>query len=47
MEMHENRQFESEVYGKLQAAECEAETTSVRYSSCEILNAMKEAIVGG
>ena len=44
MEAYENLQFESEVYFKLQAAELEAETTNTRYSSKDVLKAMKEAI---
>ena len=44
MEAYENLQFESEVYFKLQAAEREAETTNTRYSSKDVLKAMKEAI---
>lgn len=44
MEAFEKLQFESEVYFKLQAAEKEAELTDTRYSSKEILKAMKEAI---
>jgi len=46
MESYENLQFESEVYFKLQEAEKEAENTNVRYSSKDILKAMKEAING-
>ena len=44
MEAYENLQFESEVFHKLQEAEREAKTTSVRYSSRDVLNAAKEAI---
>ena len=44
MEAYENLQFESEVYFKLQEAEKEAENTNVRYSSKDVLKAMKEAI---
>ena len=44
MEAFESLQFESEVYFKLQAAEREAELTDKRYSSKEILQAMREAI---
>ena len=47
MEAFESLQFESEVYFKLQAAEREAELTDKRYSSKEILQAMREAIGGG
>ena len=46
MEAFEALQFESEVYFKLQAAEREAELTDKRYSSKEILQAMREAIGG-
>jgi prevent-host-death family protein len=44
MDAYENLQFESEVYFKLQAAEKEAELTDTRYSSKDVLKAMKEAI---
>ncbi len=43
MEAYENLNFESEVYAKLQAAEREAEMTQERYSSKDVLKAMKEA----
>ena len=46
MEAFESLQFESEVYSKLQAAEREAELTGERYSSKEVLQAMREAIGG-
>ena len=46
MEAFESLPFESEVYFKLQAAEREAELTDKRYSSKEILQAMREAIGG-
>ena len=46
MEAFENLQFESEVYFKLQEAEREAEMTDKRYSSKEVLQAMKSAIGG-
>ncbi len=46
MESFESLQFESEVYFKLQAAEREAELTDQRYSSKEVLQAMREAIGG-
>lgn len=46
MEAFELLQFESEVYFKLQAAEKEAELTDKRYSSKEVLKAMREAIGG-
>jgi len=44
MEAFQNMQFESEVYFKLLEAEREAEHTNERYSSKEVLKAMKEAI---
>lgn len=46
MEAYENLQFESEVYFKLREAEREAELTETRYSSKDVLSAMKEAIGG-
>ena len=46
MEAFENLQFESEVYCKLQEAEREAELTDRRYSSKDVLSAMREAIGG-
>lgn len=46
MEAFESLQFESEVYFKLQEAEREAELTDKRYSSKEVLQAMREAIGG-
>lgn len=46
MEAYENLQFESEVYFKLREAELEAEMTDKRYSSKEVLKAMKEAASG-
>lgn len=46
MEAFELLQFESEVYFKLQAAEKEAELTDKRYSSKDVLKAMREAIGG-
>lgn len=46
MESFENLQFESEVYFKLQEAEKEAERTDTRYSSKDVLKAMREAIGG-
>ena len=46
MEAFENLQFESEVYFKLQAAEREAGLSSERYSSKDVLQAMKDAIGG-
>ena len=46
LEAFENLQFESEVYFKLQEAEKEAELTDQRYSSKDVLKAMKDAIGG-
>lgn len=46
MEAFENLQFESEIYFKLQVAEREAELSSERYSSKDVLKAMKDAIGG-
>ena len=46
MEAFENLQFESEIYFKLQAAERVAEPSSERYSSKDVLKAMKVAIGG-
>ncbi len=46
MEAFQNLQFESEIYFKLQEAEREAEHTNKRFSSKEVLQAMKEAIGG-
>ena len=46
MEAYENLQFESQVYFKLQEAEREAELTNQRYSSKDVLRAMKDAIGG-
>lgn len=45
MEAYENLQFESEVYYKLKEAEKESELTDTRYSSKEVLKAMKDAII--
>lgn len=44
MEAYENLQFESEVYCKLQQAEQEAALTGQRYSSKDVLAAMRDAI---
>ena len=44
MEAFQNMQFESEIYIKLLEAEREAEHTEKRYSSKEMLKAMKEVI---
>lgn len=46
MDAFENLQFESEVYYKLQEAEREAELTAQRYSSKDILKAMRDTIGG-
>ena len=46
MEAFESLQVESEVYFKLQEAEREAELTDKRYSSKEVLQAMRTAIGG-
>ena len=46
MEAYENLQLESEIYTKLQAAEREAELTETRYSSKDVLNAVRSAIEG-
>ena len=46
MEAFQNMQFESEVYFKLLEAEREAEHTNKRYSSKDVLKAMREAIGG-
>lgn len=44
MEAYENLQFESEVFFKLQEAEREARATNERFSSKDVLKAMKDAI---
>ena len=44
MDAFEELQFESEVYFKLRAAEMEADMTDVRYSSKDVLIAMREAV---
>ena len=46
MEAFENLQFESEIYFKLREAERETELTDQRYSSKDVLEAIKEAIGG-
>ena len=46
MEAFESLQFDSEVYSKLQAAEREADLTDKRYSSKEVLQAMRDAMGG-
>ena len=43
MEAFENMQFESDVYFKLAEAEREAEETGERFSSKDILSAMRAA----
>ena len=47
VEAYENLQFESEVYSKLKEAEQEVEQSNVRYSSKDVLTAMREVIKGG
>lgn len=44
MEAFEKLQLDSEIYVKLQEAEREAELTNRRYSSKDVLQAMREAI---
>lgn len=46
METFENLQFDSEIYYKLKEAEKEASLTNQRYSSRDVLKAMREAIGG-
>ena len=46
MEAFQNLQFDSEIYFKLLEAEREAEHSNKRYSSKEVLKAIKEAIGG-
>lgn len=46
MEAFEHLQFESEVYAKLREAEREAEITGQRFSSKDVLKAMRKAIGG-
>lgn len=46
METFENLQFDSEIYFKLKEAEREASLTNQRYSSRDVLKAMREAIGG-
>lgn len=43
MEAYENLQFDSEVYFKLKEAELEAEQNSTRYSSKDVLKALRIA----
>ena len=47
MEAFENLQLESEICLKLREAEQEADLTGKRYSSKDVLQAMKDAIGGG
>lgn len=44
MEAYENLHFQSEVYFKLQEAEREAELSDKRYSSKDVLQALKDVI---
>jgi prevent-host-death family protein len=44
MEAYENLQFESEIYFKLREAEREAAATKQRFSSGDVLKAMKDTI---
>ena len=46
MEVYENLRFESEVYSKLAEAEREAEMTDQRFSSKDVLAAMRKAARG-
>ena len=46
MEAYENLQLESEIYAKLREAEREAASDARRFSSKEVLDAMKAAIGG-
>ncbi|MCC8356942.1 MAG: type II toxin-antitoxin system Phd/YefM family antitoxin [Oscillospiraceae bacterium] len=46
MEAYESLQLDSEIYAKLQAAEREAEETQERFSSKDVLKAMREAAEG-
>ncbi len=46
MEAFENLQFDSEVYFKLLESEREAQITDVRYSSKDVLNALRKEIGG-
>ena len=47
MEAFEKLHFDSDVYFKLLEAEREAELTNIRYSSKDVLKAMREAIGEG
>ncbi|WP_164997139.1 hypothetical protein [Clostridium minihomine] len=40
----ENRQFESEIYFKLQEAEHQAKSTKQRFSSKDVLKAIKDVL---
>lgn len=44
MEAYEDLRFESEIYSKLKEAEYEAELSSKRFSSKEVLKSMREAL---
>ena len=44
MDAYENLQFDSEVYFKLKEAEREAEMSSKRFSSKEVLKSIRDAI---
>lgn len=46
MESFEKLHFDSDVYCKLLEAEREAELTDVRYSSKDVLKAIREAVGG-
>ena len=46
MEAYEKMQFESDIYYKLAEAEREADETNERFSSKDILSAMKKAAKG-
>ena len=46
MEAYEKMQFESDIYYKLAEAEREAEETNERFSSKDVLSAMKKAARG-
>ena len=46
IEAYEKLQFESEIYFKLQEAEREAELSEARYSSKDVLKAMRNAVGG-
>ncbi len=46
MDAFEKLQLDSEIYGKLKDAEREAAATDTRYSSKDVLKAMRDAIGG-